>query len=121
VGHRKPSVASGSNVDLGAVSGETNVAPNLLQRLAMLANDYGQTINIVSGTRTTEEQQYIWDNTPEASRGITVARPGTSKHESGNAADISDDWFANLGNDVLAQYGLVKPMDYENWHVQAIG
>jgi LAS superfamily LD-carboxypeptidase LdcB len=89
-----------------------------LQRLARLAGDYGDTVNISSGRRSTEEQQSIWDSTPEEDRGIMVARPGTSRHESGNAADIDSDWFQGISNDILAKYGLKKPMDYESWHVE---
>jgi len=106
-------------VDTGAVSGDTEgLADTLLQRLAALATDYGNQIAIGSGLRTYDEQQSIWDSTPEADRGITVARPGTSRHESGLAADVDSEWFRAIANDVLAKYGLVKPMDYENWHVQ---
>jgi hypothetical protein len=34
------------------------------------------------------------------------------------AADIDNDWFQDLGNDILAKYGLKKPMSYESWHVE---
>lgn len=60
--------------------------------------------------------------------GRTVARPGTSKHEKGMAADLygfglkgggdvsqaTKDWVkANAGN-----YNLYFPMGYEPWHIQ---
>lgn len=93
---------------------------SLLNNLASLAADYGNGLNINSGRRSTEEQQAIWDSTPEADRGITVARPGTSRHESGLAADISDDWLQGVSNQILAKYGLKKPMDYESWHVELV-
>lgn len=100
------------------MTGKTNnLNEALLQRLAALASDYGG-LDISSGYRTTAEQQAIWDRTPERDRGIMVARPGHSRHESGSAADISSDWFQGLGNDVLSKYGLKKPMDYEPWHVE---
>jgi LAS superfamily LD-carboxypeptidase LdcB len=80
--------------------------------------DMGQPINISSGGRTVAEQQEIWDRTPEEDRGIMVAAPGKSRHQSGNAADVDSDWFQGLTNDFLAKYGLRKPMDYESWHVE---
>ena len=90
----------------------------LTQRLAALAADYGQGLNINSGRRSYGEQLALWNAETPENRGRTVAAPGTSRHESGIAADVNSDWFQGLANDVLSRYGLEKPMDYEPWHVQ---
>jgi LAS superfamily LD-carboxypeptidase LdcB len=89
-----------------------------MQRLASLAADQGAGLNINSGRRSYGEQLALWNAAPEADRGVMVAQPGTSRHESGIAADVNSDWFQGLANDVLSKYGLEKPMDYEPWHVQ---
>ena len=90
----------------------------LIQRLAALATDYGQQVAINSGYRTRDEQQALWDQASESDRGIMVAAPGTSRHESGLAADVNSEWFQGVSNQILARYGLKKPMDYESWHVE---
>jgi len=83
-------------------------------------------LGLASGFRSHQRQQELWDQSDKT--GHTVARPGTSKHESGTAADLygfglkgagdvsqaTKDWVkANAG-----AYNLAFPMDYEPWHIQ---
>lgn len=43
--------------------------------------------DVTSGHRSIEEQQRLWDN--RHTNPFPVARPGTSRHQSGNAADVT--------------------------------
>jgi len=65
---------------------------------------FGKPLPITSGFRTKEEQQRLYDQ--RASNRNPVAMPGTSKHEVGNAVDIS----ASVPNEFLSQFGLHRPM-----------
>ncbi len=66
------------------LNGDLDANPELLRRLEALAASRGETFEVTSGWRSFQEQQELWDNP----QGYPVARPGTSKHESGNAADV---------------------------------
>ena len=69
------------------LSGELDANPELLARLERLAASRGETFEVTSGLRTTAEQQALWDR--RATNPYPVARPGTSRHEHGNAADVT--------------------------------
>jgi LAS superfamily LD-carboxypeptidase LdcB len=69
------------------LTGDLDANPELLSRLEQLAAGRGETWNVTSGLRTTAEQQRLWDN--RHSNPYPVARPGTSRHEHGNAADVT--------------------------------
>jgi hypothetical protein len=69
------------------LSGDLDANPALLQRLEALASQRGEHFDITSGLRTLAEQQRLWDG--RGSNPFPVARPGTSRHESGNAADVT--------------------------------
>ncbi|MEA2404146.1 MAG: D-alanyl-D-alanine carboxypeptidase [Thermoleophilaceae bacterium] len=69
------------------LSGDLDCNPELLRRLEALAAQRGETWHINSGLRTLAEQQQLWDN--RGSNPFPVAQPGHSRHESGNAADVS--------------------------------
>ena len=62
------------------------LAPAMLASLARAEELLGYTIPIVSGYRSHASQQVLWDNRDQNS--YPVARPGTSRHESGLAVDI---------------------------------
>ena len=49
----------------------------------------GETLHVRSGLRTRAEQQRLWD-LYKAGKGNLAARPGTSRHEKGNALDVYD-------------------------------
>jgi hypothetical protein len=69
------------------LNGDLDANPELLRRLDALAAQRGETFHITSGLRTVAEQQRLWDN--RASNPFPVARPGTSLHQDGNAADVT--------------------------------
>jgi LAS superfamily LD-carboxypeptidase LdcB len=69
------------------LDGDLDSKPELLTRLEALAVKKGMHFHITSGLRTIAEQQRLWDN--RGSNPFPVARPGTSRHQSGNAADVT--------------------------------
>jgi hypothetical protein len=79
-----PAPATGSYEHL---DGDTDASPELLSKLDALAASKGMRFHITSGLRTIEEQQRLWDN--RGSNPFPVARPGTSRHQSGRAADVT--------------------------------
>jgi hypothetical protein len=74
----------------------------------------GKPLPITSGYRTTEEQAKLFAN--RGSNPNLVAPPGTSKHELGNAADISP----TVSDSFLNQHGLYRPYGSKDpVHVEA--
>jgi len=69
------------------LDGDLDANPELLQRLEALAARRGQHFHITSGGRSFAEQQHLWDG--RGSNPYPVARPGTSRHETGRAADVT--------------------------------
>ncbi len=65
--------------------GDLDCHPSLLRKLEGLGRARGQIIYVTSGLRSYAEQKRLWDS--RASNPFPVARPGTSRHESGEAAD----------------------------------
>jgi hypothetical protein len=68
------------------LSGDLDANPELLRRLEALAAKRGEHFTITSGLRTYAEQMRLWNG--RGSNPYPVARPGTSRHESGRAADV---------------------------------
>jgi hypothetical protein len=68
------------------LSGDLDANPELLQRLETLAAQRGEHFTITSGGRTYAEQKRLWD--ARGSNPYPVAAPGTSRHETGRAADV---------------------------------
>lgn len=79
-----PQAASGSYPHL---SGDLDADQELLHRLETLAARRGERFDVTSGHRSHEEQARLWDG--RASNPFPVARPGTSRHETGRAADVT--------------------------------
>ena len=69
------------------LSGDLDGNPELLRRLEALAAKRGEKFHVTSGLRTVAEQQRLWNN--RHSNPYPVARPGTSNHHDGNAADVT--------------------------------
>lgn len=69
------------------LDGDLDANPEILQRLEALAAKKGMHFHVNSGLRTIAEQQRLWDN--RANNPFPVARPGTSRHQSGRACDVS--------------------------------
>lgn len=118
--------------------------PALKDRVAMMAADYyqktGKKLLITSGYRSNEKQKELWDaelarqggNVAKARKLVAPPPPigKGSKHASGLAVDINSK--GNDGLNVLAgdrtkstgwleKFGLSRPVNKENWHVQLAG
>src|SRR5690242_3739120 len=69
------------------LDGDLDSNPVLLRRLEALAQKRGEHFHITSGLRTYAEQMRLWNS--RGSNPFPVARPGTSRHETGRAADVT--------------------------------
>jgi len=105
------------NMLTGKVSGQYAPHAWYLNRLNNLARGYNKKINVFSGYRSVELQRQLFNDSDRS--GKMVANAGQSRHNAGLAVDV-DGWVTELNNDQLAKYGLYKPMDYENWHIEPI-
>ena len=101
----------------GKITGEYACHDWFLNRLNNLARDSNKKIEIFSGYRSFELQQQLFNDSDKSGR--MVAKAGTSRHNAGLAVDCTG-WVCKLNNKDLAKYGLYKPMDYENWHIEPI-
>ncbi|MDO5296321.1 MAG: D-alanyl-D-alanine carboxypeptidase family protein [bacterium] len=94
---------------------------DLLNRLAQVGEILGTKVHITSGFRTYEEQAKLYQMYLNGT-GNLAAKPGTSRHETGNAADCSIGGM-NIGAypgavEAMKQVGLGLPVGGENWHVE---
>ncbi|KAB0678049.1 M15 family metallopeptidase [Aureimonas leprariae] len=85
-------------------------------------------LQVGSGYRSVERQRQLWEASDKSGR--MVARPGGSRHNHGDAADLSAsglrlDKASAAARDWVHQnagaYGLSFPMSYEPWHVELAG
>lgn len=95
--------------------------PDLLQKLAQVGQRMGQKISISSGFRSRQEQEVLYQKYLNGT-GNLAAKPGTSNHESGNAADVKIGG-QSLGDNAQArqialELGLHFPVPGEPWHVE---
>ncbi len=94
---------------------------DLLNRLAQVGEKLGVPVHITSGFRSYEEQERLYQMYLNGT-GNLAAKPGTSRHESGLAADCSIGGV-NIGAypgaiDAMKEFGLGLPVGGENWHVE---
>ena len=82
----------------------SDFASRLDQAKAAYREQFGKELPITSGFRTREDQQRLYDQ--RGTNPNPVAKPGTSLHESGNAADISP----AVPESFLNQFGIHRPM-----------
>jgi hypothetical protein len=119
--------SSGSNQPLSAdaaqwLTGDTQgLNPALANKLAEVGRRLGKKLNIVSGYRTRQEQEALYQKYLNGT-GNLAAKPGTSRHETGNAADVQVDG-QSLGSNpqaraIALQVGLTFPVPGEPWHVE---
>lgn len=95
------------------LSGDTDFLPALGFALSKLAKATVGNISVTSGGRSNAEQQALWNANPNP---MMVARPDTSNHESGLAADISPQKPSYGGRE--GAFGLGFPMSWEPWHIE---
>ncbi len=112
----------------GATGGPTRLKgdldgldPGLRAGLEQVAERLGKQIDVVSGHRSYDEQAALYQKYLNGT-GNLAARPGTSNHESGNAADVYIDGVAlgsvAGGREAAAAAGLHFPVRGEAWHVE---
>jgi LysM repeat protein len=70
----------------------------------------------VSGYRTTEQQQQLYD-LYLAGQGPPANPPGTSSHESGIAVDLAEPAMRDVIDQIGSTYGWVGTIPAEWWHV----
>lgn len=85
--------------------GADGLAPAMIAAIARAEQLLGQPIPIVSGFRSTEQQQALFDN--RVNNPFPVAVPGTSMHELGLAIDVPSSFVATLLT-VASQAGLCQ-------------
>jgi len=127
----------------GAFVDLENVDSSLLRKLSNLARDYAGRkhsnsiykgdgkINIFSGYRSYSYQKKLYDDAGGNNGQRMVGSPEGSRHRFGGAVDISSMWIKELAgpeknnkknwenaNKILAKYGLIKPMSWEDWHIE---
>ena len=100
------------------LDGDLDCNPELLRRLEALAAKRGEHFHITSGLRTYAEQMRLWN--ARGSNPYPVARPGTSRHESGRAADVTiggRDIQSVISSSELRAAGL-NPLAGDSVHVE---
>lgn len=104
---RQNVVEAASGPFAGGEGKRRGLAPAMLAALARADALLGQTVPVVSGLRSREQQQALWD--ARASNPYPVAAPGHSLHERGLAVDVPRDFVARLLS-VAAVVGLCHPL-----------
>ena len=90
-----------------SAGGRAGLAPVMLAALARADGLLGEPVPIVSGLRTRDQQQALWDR--RHTNPYPVARPGTSDHERGLAVDVPRHAVADLVA-VAGEAGLCQPL-----------
>lgn len=116
-----------AGVNRGPAGGPQGSSQEFSKQLSAAIKEYeqttGRTVKINSQTRTYAEQKRLYDEwIAGGRRGPQVAAPGTSRHESGRAADINSfdaNEMARMG--ILQKHGLSRPVAGEPWHVELAG
>lgn len=83
------------------------LAPAMLAALARADELLGVQVPITSGLRTRAQQQALWDR--RHTNPYPVARPGSSRHETGLAVDVPSSFVPRLLA-VAADAGLCRPL-----------
>lgn len=97
---------------------DVSLVDPLAERLLGLLEHFGGSVLIVSGRRTWGEQQTLWLR--YLAGGPLAARPGTSNHEHGGAADlriVGDVTWRQVHTEAEIR-GLRFPIPSEDWHVE---
>lgn len=122
--------AGGSTPNFGPLSAEDKkwltgdtqgMDPKLAGALAQIGQRLGKKLDIRSGFRSRQEQEVLYQKYLNGT-GNLAAKPGSSNHESGNAADVYIDGVALNSHPeaqkVAAQLGVTFPVPGEPWHAQ---
>lgn len=111
-----------------AVTGKSleGVNPALERAFLAAAAEYkqktGETVNVNSAKRSTEEQQRLWDRKQRGEISYPVAKPGTSLHEKGLAIDVPPATAEKMDRmGILRNNGLNRPVANDPVHIQLAG
>ncbi len=104
------------------VTGKTEgLDPELLRRLDAVGRELGQKLDVISGHRSYEKQAELYQAYLNGT-GNLAAKPGTSNHEHGGAADVYVNGVAladvDGAREIAARHGLHFPVGGESWHVE---
>jgi len=103
--------------------GDLDFDRTLMVKLAKAAKDSNTVLRVNFGKRTFAEQTVLWNRYLNGT-GNLAARPGTSRHEIGDAADTVTNLTRQSVGSVpkiraaLKKNGLCLPVPGEKWHVE---
>jgi hypothetical protein len=103
--------------------GDLDFDRTLMVKLAKAARDSNTVLRVNFGKRTFAEQTVLWNRYLNGT-GNLAARPGTSRHETGKAADVvTNRTHTSVGNvkkirEALKKHGLCLPVSGEPWHTE---
>lgn len=109
----------------GALTGKSTsgLNPDFVSKLSKAATEYqlqtGKSVEIVSGLRTAEQQQKLYEDYVSGKSRFPAAPPGRSRHESGSAVDVplaTANALDRMG--LLSKYGLSRPVPGDPIHIQ---
>ncbi len=108
-------------VDIGGKPVEVDTA-RAYRQMATAAQSAGVGLEVVSGHRSHEEQQYLYNcyQTGSCNNGNLAARPGYSNHQSGHALDLNSSDRGSAQYQWLAahahEFGFFETVAGEPWH-----
>lgn len=116
-----PPPPAGADIGKWVTGDKEGLNPDLLQRLAKIGERMGEPVSITSGHRSREEQEVLYQKYLNGT-GNLAAKPGTSNHESGNAADVKIGGTSLANNaeakKIADELGLHFPVPGEPWHIE---
>lgn len=92
--------------------GMNNEMVKIIQRIEL---HLGKHVKMKSAARSYNEQLCLWN--AKGRNPSIVARPGTSRHESGLAIDVEQSFYQQHDG-VMRQFGLCTPVAGEPWHYE---
>lgn len=116
---QKHTIPNGSDVNIAGLN------PKFKQAWFTMVGDWvtnngGGNVSVASAFRTRMEQEQLWVKYGRNTK--RVARPGTSRHESGFAIDIDRKSAQALETTgMFKKYGFHRPLSNEPWHVEMVG
>lgn len=100
--------------------GWDNLNPTLQAIALRIIQESGGRVWVGSGWRSIEEQTNLYNKWISGQYDVpSVAKPGRSKHNHGNAIDFSGD--LRLAQQLGRKYGLIFPVRGEAWHGELSG
>lgn len=122
-----PPAGDGSVCGSGRPDWDPVAAHSLWHRVNVLMQSLNVGVWINSYCRSQAQQERLWDRYQQCkARGgrhcTSAARPGTSKHEVGLAADLgfSDGSKREAAHRRAEWYGLCFPIPSERWHAEGV-